>query len=719
MKTIFLPGSTIIGFGKAHPGFHIPLYVLPFSFFTLHFTLFHFPIFAQNPQDHLQQLIEIITENAEGEGDFDYTELGELVDDWQRRPIDINSQDVSVFVQWNLISEYAYQQLQDHISMHGPLLSILELQSVPGFDPEIIRIMQAISHVAGRETFTQTASLKEMFLYGQNEIYIRGGRTLEKSEGYDEEVSDYEGSPDKLYLRLRHRNGGVLSYGLTAEKDAGEAFFKGSNTKGFDFYSAHLSLQNYKPWLPALMIGDYSASFGQGLIMHSGFGAGKSSFVTSIKRSGLPLRPYTSVDENNFLRGAGISIKPLNYITITALASRNQRDGNLIIDTIRPGPDKAEIDIDISSLQSSNLHRTTSEIADENSVSLTQAGLSVSYSYRRKHIALNGLHSALSIPLNRNPGLYNQYYFNGDRLTNASIDYGFWMGGLHFFGETAICDNGGIATVNGLLAAIDRHVAAAILFRSYDRDYQSLTPNAFGESSGATNERGLYTGFEITPSTQWKVQLYHDIWKHPWLKFNVDHPSNGNEYFARITYTVKRRLEIYGQFRAKKTNINFTPEGSSIPDIVFQKKSQARLHLNNMIDKSLQLRTRLEWTFYQSGVVDQKGFLLYQDFIYKPLSSPWSVSARITLFDTDDFQTRIYTYENDLIYYYAIPAFDDRGIRYYINLRYKGIRNLTAEIKYARTRWPDMTSVGNGNDEIQGNQRSEVRAQVIYRFDVR
>ncbi|HUR30478.1 MAG TPA: hypothetical protein VMZ69_03545, partial [Saprospiraceae bacterium] len=417
-------------------------------------------VYAQDTQDYFQQLIEIITENLEGEGEFDYTELGELVEDWQRHPIDINSSDVNAFVQWNIISEYAYQQLQDHIQRNGPLLSILELQSVPGFDPETIRVLQSISNVQGRDTFTQTASLSDLFLHGQNEAYFRAGRTIEEAEGYKGDAPDYEGSPDKIYLRLRHRNGGVLSYGITGEKDAGESFFKGSNKHGFDFYSAHLSLQNYKPWLPALMLGDYSASLGQGLIMHSGFGAGKTSFVTSIKRTGLPLRPYTSVDENNFLRGIAISLKPIDHFTITAFASRNDRDGNLIVDTIREGPDIVEINTDISSLQTANLHRTEAEIADENSITLTQGGLSVGYNRQRTHVALNGLHSMLSIPLNRNPELYNQYYFNGDRLTNASIDYGFWMGSLHFFGETAVSDNGGIATINGLLAGLDRHVVA-------------------------------------------------------------------------------------------------------------------------------------------------------------------------------------------------------------------------------------------------------------------
>jgi hypothetical protein len=476
-----------------------------------------------------------------------------------------------------------------------------------------------------------------------------------------------------------------LSYGFTGEKDSGEAFFKGSNPSGFDFNSFHIALQRYRPWLPALMVGDFTASFGQGLIMHSGFGAGKSSFVTSIKRTGVPIRPYTSVDENNFLRGVGISLRPADHLTLTIFGSRNQRDGNLIIDTIREGGEILDIRSDITSLQTSNLHRTTAEIADEDAIELSQAGVSLSYQRRRSHFGINALHSNLSSPLNRSPDLYNQFYFNGNQLTNASADYGVWLGGLHFFGETAVSDNGGIATINGILAGLDRHVLAAILFRSFDKDYQALSPNAFGEGSSANNEIGLYTGLEITPSVKWKIQLYQDIWSHPWLRYNIDSPTEGKEYFARVTYTVKRRLEIYGQYRTKTNSINLRPTGEAIADVVDQVRSQARLHINNILDTTIQLRSRLEWTFYTKEEEKQKGFMVYQDVIYKPASSPWTFSARVTLFDTDDYESRIYTYENDLIYYYAIPAFSDQGSRFYINVRYKGIRNLTAVIKFAQT----------------------------------
>ena len=91
---------------------------------------------------------------------------------------------------------------------------------------------------------------------------------------------------------------------LTAEKDRGEEFFTGSNKQGFDFYSAHLFIKDYNRTIKAIAIGDYAVSFGQGLILYSGFGAGKSSYVMNIKRT-VPgcCGTYTSVNESNFQRG--------------------------------------------------------------------------------------------------------------------------------------------------------------------------------------------------------------------------------------------------------------------------------------------------------------------------------------------------------------------------------------------------------------------------------
>lgn len=672
---------------------------------------------AQITEDYLAQFLEIITENDDGGEEFDFNELGSQLEIWNRNPIDINSPQVADLMQWKLISPIAYRNLQQHLIVHGPLLDMLELQSIAGFDPDAIRLLMEVATVRGRQTETSARSLGHMISHGQNELFLRAGRTIQESKGYLGEQPAFEGDPSKLYLRYRHRNGNALSYGFTMEKDAGEAFFKGSNKYGFDFYSFHVALENYNKWLKGLVIGDFNANFGQGLIMHSGFGVRKSSFVVDVKRTGNALRSYRSVEENNFLRGAGITISPMDHLKITMMASSHKRDGNLITDSIFLDGAFDDVISDISSLQTSNLHRTQSEIADEDAIDLNQAGVSIAYTKRRGHIAFNALHSRLSKPLNRRPDLYNKFYFNGNRLSNLSVDYGAWFGGFHLFGETAMSDNGAISTLNGLLAGIDRHISAAVLFRSYAKDYLALTPNAFGEGSLANNEIGIYTGLEITPSPKWKFTFYQDIWSHPWLRFNIDQPTEGKEYFARVTYVAKRRLEIYAQYRSKTTGINTRATGSVIAEVKNQHRSNVRLHIKNILSKEFELRTRLEWSNYTLSGIQERGFLIYQDILYKPRSSPWSFNARVALFDTDNYNSRIYTYENDLTYYYTIPAFSDQGSRFYINVRYKGIRKLTMELKYAQTRLLDQTEFGSGLDAIPGNVRSEIRAQLIYRFN--
>ena len=96
------------------------------------------------------------------------------------------------------------------------------------------------------------------------------------------------------------------------EKDPGEEFFTGSKKQGFDFYSGHFFMKNFGV-LKALAVGDYQAQFGQGLTFWSGLAFGKSADAIGIKRNAVGLRPYTSVDENRFLRGVATTVGFKNF----------------------------------------------------------------------------------------------------------------------------------------------------------------------------------------------------------------------------------------------------------------------------------------------------------------------------------------------------------------------------------------------------------------------
>jgi len=108
--------------------------------------------------------------------------------------------------------------------------------------------------------------------------------------------------------------------------------------------------------------------------------------------------------------------------------------------------------------------------------------------------------------------------------------------------------------------------------------------------------------------------------------------------------------------------------------------------------------------------------LLYQDFIYKPISSPWRITARYAIFDTDDFNSRIYAYENDILYEFYIPAYANKGSRFYVNLRYDVTRWLIAEFRIARTQYENLTEISSGNNQISGDTQTEAKAQLVFKF---
>ncbi|MCB0640960.1 MAG: helix-hairpin-helix domain-containing protein, partial [Phaeodactylibacter sp.] len=509
----------------------------------------------------------------------------------------------------------------------------------------------------------------------------------------------------------------------------GEAFFTGSNPQGFDFYSAHLFLRNYKEWLKALALGDYSVSFGQGLILQLGYANGKSGFTTDVARLNRTLNPYTSVNEASFFRGGAATLHFFDHLDLTVFGSVRQLDGNVVAEEDLEIDDPVEVNL--SSLYNSGLHRTPSEIEDEGAVRNVTTGGSIKYKTDRWHLAANAVYDQLDISLMPRPQVYNRFYFSGNQLLNTSLDYAVRLGNLRFFGETARSSNNAYATLNGLLIGLDRNMDLSIVQRAFDRDFQTLRGNPLAETAGVRNEQGLYLGTEIRLSKTWRLNAYMDLFKHPWLRFNIDAPTTGYEWLGRITYYQKRKLEIYAQVRNEVKYRNAVNNETKIDYTLPTQRLSTRLQFSYILSKAVELRSRLSVNSYNDGLLEQPefGYLLYQDIIYKPLG-PLSFTARYAVFRTDSFNARLYAYENDLLYSFSIPAYFNTGTRFYLNLRYKGIRNLTLEARFAQSYFQDgnllsekgattptmPNIIGSGLDEIEGNTRTELKFQLKYKF---
>ena len=667
------------------------------------------------------EVLEDYLQNSEQDGDFDFNTLYEELAYYQRKPLNINRADEQELRSLRLLSDVQIAQLISYRERFGKLIAIQELQAVPSYDLATIKRILPFVRVSGGVDDYQVG-LGTMLKEGRNELYLRWNRTLDEQRGFqptEEGLPRFLGDPNRFYVRYIHRYERKLSYGFTAEKDPGEEFFRGSNRQGFDFYSAHLFLRDYNKRIKAVALGDYAISMGQGLVLFSGFGTGKSSATLTLKRDGRTLRPYTSVAENRFFRGAAATIGLTDRLELTTFVSYRRQDGNVVAPDTNfiAGFNDNQL-ATISSFLNSGLHRTANEIADEGAVGQFSTGASLQYKEPRLGVGLNVLYDRFDQPLRRNARPYSRFYFDGDRLLNASVDYSYLRANFNFFGETAISQNGAIATLNAVQVTVDRRMDLALLFRHYPRDYQALNANPFAESTGGRNETGLYFGLIFRPMRYVEVRAYYDFWQHPWLRFNADAPSRGAEWLTRITYKRRRRLEVYVEARNEVKEINATGNLTAFDFLAENRLTQARIQATQNVSQAITLRARFNVANGQlSGQsTAQTGYLTYVDLLYKPRGSSISFTGRYALFDTPAYALRFYAFENNLLYAFSIPAYFGTGNRFYVNARWRPTRQITLEARFAQTTFTDRDQISSGNNLIEGNVRREVAAQLRYVF---
>jgi hypothetical protein len=82
---------------------------------------------------------------------------------------------------------------------------------------------------------------------------------------------------------------------------------------------------------------------------------------------------------------------------------------------------------------------------------------------------------------------------------------------------------------------------------------------------------------------------------------------------------------------------------------------------------------------------------------------PLSLWLRYCIFNTDDWYSRLYAYENDLLYSFSIPALSGRGIRSCFMVKWEIGKRADIRAKYSLT---SLTSVDNFIDE-----KNEVKLQ--------
>ena len=665
------------------------------------FLLHPFRGWGQEIPVSTEQQLENQTDADQGETEDD-TYLQDL-EQFRKNPINLNTADADELKQLRIVTDLQIANLISYRNLFGKLVSIYELQAVPAWDVSTIR--KLIPFVTAATPVSLAEEAGKRFRDGDHSLLLRVTQVLERSDGFDKSTpgTKYLGSPQKIFFRYRYTYKNLLQFGLVGDKDAGEQFLKGAQNKGFDFYSFHLFARKIGI-IQALAIGDFSVNLGQGLIQWQGLAFKKSVDVMGVKRQSAVLRPYNSAGEFYFHRGAGITIKT-GKIESTAFVSFRKLGGNFVADTVNN-------EDFVSSFLTSGYHRTASENTDRNNLTQTAFGGNIVYRSNRWHIGVNGIYYKFSLPVQKREEPYNLYAISGSNWSNFSVDYSYTYKNLHFFGEAAADKNFNKAFINGLLLSVDPRVDISFVQRTIHKAYQSINGNAFTENTYPTNETGFYAGITIRPAIGWRFDAYGDTYKFPWLKYLVDAPSHGKDFLAQLTFTPNRQVEVYTRFRNETKQSNQSDNTTVTNFLAAIPKQSWRTQVSYKVSSALGLRNRIELLWYDNkGVNKENGFLTFFDLIYKPLLSAYSGVLRLQYFETDGYNSRIYAYENDVLYSYSIPAFSDKGFRYYLTLNYDLSKKISFWLRWAQTIYRGKNTVGSGLDEINGNRRTELKLQ--------
>jgi hypothetical protein len=654
----------------------------------------------EQPEFELEQAVESMI--SSDEGDVDNSVILEDLTFNREYPININLANESELVKLNRFNFSQIQQILKYRKEFGFFSTVYELMAIDGVTSDDLIILGPMT------TFElPTDSLVMARNYLRNNFISRVKSSFPQAKGYHSSALNkgavYSGIPISLYNRYHLEVNRKLELGILVDNDAGEHFFSHSNTYGFDYYSGYLSYRG-DGLFRQVTVGDYLFQVGQGLSFGGGGGLGKSANTMGILKFGQTLRPYTSSDENRFFRGVSAEMGRGAY-KLVLFYSNKYRDANTTTDSVGRN---------FTSLQTSGYHRTLSEIDDERSLNEQLLGAYGELKLTRFKIGGLLVFEHFNLPMITGSSTYKAKSFSGQDNSNLGIDYQWALKRMQCFGEVGRSKNGNLGVVQGVVWHSTPKVSLSAYYRHFDPGFQAFYGSSLSESSGNHNETGMYFGLLASPFSKLRIFGYFDLFHFPWVTYSTVAPSSGQDMMGQLSYSITKKVTLYlkGKFESKPQK---TPSSKAASIDLDERTTKWRLQGDFLVSRWLTLRSRCEYVSTRFNQVAEQGWLAFQDVVIAPAKN-LTCWIRYCWFNTDGYNSRVYAYENDLLYSFSIPEFHGIGQRTYLTLKWSSSSHTTLYLKSGLTIHTGAESWGSGYDVTPGDKRVELRGLFAWRF---
>ena len=421
-------------------------------------------------------------------------------------------------------------------------------------------------------------------------------------------IEDFEGDPMYGKLRYRFNYRNKVQAGLSVLRRQGDKAIEQEGER-WD-YGGYIQLKDIGP-MKTVVAGNYQASFGYGLVVGSPFKRGKSAYIQSTATTDEGLKKYSSVgDSYNYFHGLGATARLSRWADVSAfysLRKGKEEAWNHVVGVNATGRWK-RLKVGVTAVE-------TIEASSSQSRERSQA----SYSLEAKRREAKG---AMGV--------------------NARWN----MGKVDIWGEVATSHGNkwGMGVITGVRYRPISDVNLLAIYRYYSPEFDNVYANSLCSWSRMKDEHGGYLGVEYNRLKNWQFSAFGDVWK------------TGFETMAQADFIPQKNYRMHTRFRVKRKDEKDTY--SLRWNMVYEfgqwkMKTQAD---GNMV------QAEGEWTY---------GWSVLQDVEYRFADVPIVLQLRAQAFDAREWNNRVYIYENDVLYAYAIPFVYGLGGRFWLNARYK------------------------------------------------
>ena len=522
--------------------------------------------------------------------------------------------------------------------------------------------------------------------------------TLEKNNAISNHI--FIGSPFESYTRLRVGIFKNISAGALIQKDVGEQNF-------FDHYSTFISWKH--PTYPyKIILGNYYIRGAEGLLLSGPFSLPLSAIVKKPSSSRyLESRPLLSSNEYDGFWGGVIEIGDINSWKLITFYSQISRDGIFNND-----------DYLITGFDRTGYHRTSSEINKANRIIEKTYGGMISFPFllmdKLGIIYLRTQYSPnISKARSSNELRKNYFNFYGSLTENYSFFYMKAFSRLYLSGEVVPLKSKNISHSTTLNFTAPKW---QFIIKTWHIPPQFQSPHGrILSDSGPFPQsvQGFIFAAAGNPLSNLKLTAYWSHKNNLWRSYFQPLPVQKKEFYLQNEYQFGAKNFVTVRFHVSSSNV-YTSGNEGKTNII---KQCMRIHFSRQFKTKVRIQTRLEKVFLN--------FFPYQDSknginIYQDLS--WYISKRLTLqirfsaFETSDYDSRIYEYENDLPNVFSNYPLYGRGNKWYVMVTLNPVSKIKLWLKYHRIVFDGVNAIGSGLTRINGNMRQDIHIQMEIRY---